>query len=165
GSATFWSVLGFVRPLLIMSIHSVIQQHYRIYWKWRIVPAYVTFESDLAEQIRAAAKATTPGLEHVMCFNGVGNHGGGPTKAHIEYIRTHTHAFPGIELRFSTPELFYAAVRASWDVLPVVTADLELQHTFPGCYSVMHDIKQRQRATEHLLAQSERVIDAFVSAY
>src|SRR5258708_10485517 len=35
GSATFWSVLGFVRPLLIMSIHSVIQQHYRIYLKWR----------------------------------------------------------------------------------------------------------------------------------
>ena len=130
----------------------------------RIVPAYVTFEGDLAEQIRAAAKATTPGLEHVMCFYGVGNHGGGPTKAHIEYIRTHTHAFPGIELRFSTPELFYAAVRASWDVLPIVTADLELQHTFPGCYSVMHDIKQRQRATEHLLAQSERVIEAFVSS-
>src|SRR5260221_10260506 len=35
GTATFWSVLGFVRPLLIMSIHSVIQQHYPVYSKWR----------------------------------------------------------------------------------------------------------------------------------
>ncbi len=33
---------------------------------------------------------------------------GGPTKAHIEYIRDHLHAFPGIELRFSTPDLFSA---------------------------------------------------------
>src|SRR5579859_1475978 len=130
----------------------------------RLVPAYVTFGADLTEQIEAAAKATTPGLEHVMCFYGVGNHGGGPTKGHIEYILAHLHAFPDIELRFSTPGLFYAAVRDSWDALPVVTADLELQHTFPGCYSVMHDIKQRQRATEHLLAQSERVIMTLVTS-
>jgi alpha-mannosidase len=129
----------------------------------RLVPAYVTFGADLSEQILGAAQAVTPGLEHVMCFYGVGNHGGGPTKAHIEYIRDHLHAFPGIELRFSTPDLFYAAVRPSWEVLPVVAADLELQHTFPGCYSVMHEIKQRQSATEHLLAQSERVIETFVS--
>src|SRR5258708_17215527 len=130
----------------------------------RIVPAYVTFGADLEEQIIAASKAVTPGLEHVMCFYGVGNHGGGPTKAHIEYIRDHAHAFPGLELRFSTPERFYEAVYPSWDRLPLVTADLELQHTFPGCYSVLHDIKQRQRATENLLAQSERLIEMCVSS-
>lgn len=130
----------------------------------RIVPAYVTFGADLAEQAIQAAQAVTPGLEHVMCFYGVGNHGGGPTKAHVEYIRDHTHAFPGLELRFSTPERFYEAVYPSWDRLPLVTAELELQHTFPGCYSVMHDIKQSQRASENLLAQSERLIEMCVTS-
>ena len=128
----------------------------------RIVPAYVTFGADLEEQILAASRAVTPGLEHVMCFYGVGNHGGGPTKAHIEYIRDHLHAFPDIELRFSTPEQFYTAVRPCWDRLPLVDAQLELQHTFPGCYSVMHTIKQQQTRTEHLLDQGQRVIESFV---
>jgi alpha-mannosidase len=128
----------------------------------RIVPAYVTFGADLEEQILAAANAATPGLNDVMCFYGVGNHGGGPTKAHIEYISAHRQAFAGLELRFSTPEQFYAAVRPAWDQLPLVSADLELQHTFPGCYSVMHDIKQRQVRAEHLLAQTERVIETVV---
>ncbi len=43
-----------------------------------------------------------------------------------------------------------------------MSADLELQHTFPGCYSVMHDIKQRQARAEHVLDQAERVIDTLV---
>ena len=52
------------------------------------------------------------------------------------------------------------AVAAARDQLPVVTT--ELQHCFPGCYSVMHEIKQAQRRGEHLLAQSERVADSLV---
>ena len=67
---------------------------------------------------------------------------------------------PGLELRFSTPQAFFEAIAAQRDCLPVVTA--ELQHCFPGCYSVMHDIKQGQRQGEQLLEQTERVVDAFV---
>lgn len=128
----------------------------------RIVPAYVTRMEQLHDAIMRAVESANPELEHVMCFYGVGNHGGGPTKANIEYILQHQHAFTGIELRFSTPELFAQAIAPHRDRLPVVTT--ELQHTFPGCYSVMHDIKQQQRAGEHLLAQSERVIAQFGSS-
>ena len=39
--------------------------------------------------------------------------------------------------------------------------EYELQHTFPGCYSVMHDIKQQQRHGELLLARAEPAADAF----
>ncbi len=127
----------------------------------RIIPAYVTRVDDLYNDIMAAVNAANPGLEHVMCFYGVGNHGGGPTKANIEYILEHQHAFAGIELRFSTPQAFAEAVMPQWEALPVVTT--ELQRTFPGCYSVMHDIKQGQRHGEHLLAQSERVIEAYTA--
>ncbi len=122
----------------------------------RLGPAYTTRTDTLYGQITMVAEAADPGVGHVMCFYGVGNHGGGPTKGNIEYIRDHREAFEGIELRFSTPEAFFQAVRASKCALPSITT--ELQHTQPGCYSVMHDIKQTQRHGEHLLNQCEQAI-------
>ncbi len=126
---------------------------------FRIVPSYTYYYEDLYERIMMAVEASGE-LGHTMCFFGVGNHGGGPTKAQIEYILDHYHAWEGIELRFSTPQAFFEAIYDQRDRLPIVTE--ELQHTFPGCYSVMHDIKQRQRRAEHLLAQAEDAVRAFV---
>ncbi|MER3486842.1 MAG: alpha-mannosidase, partial [Chloroflexota bacterium] len=125
---------------------------------FRITPVYVTRSDDLYGQIMIALDAADPALGHTMCFYGVGNHGGGPTKGNIEYILANRHAFPGVELRFSTPQAFFDAIREKRDQLPVVTE--ELQHTFPGCYRVMHEIKQRQRYGEHLLDQAERAVEA-----
>ena len=127
---------------------------------FRIEPAYVTRSHDLYGQIAIALEAADPELGHTMCFYGVGNHGGGPTKGNIEYILANKHSFPGAELRFSTPQAFFNAVNARRGELPVVTE--ELQRTFPGCYSVMHDIKQEQRHGEHLLDQCERIVEGFV---
>jgi alpha-mannosidase len=104
--------------------------------------------------VEIAVESADPALGHTMCFYGVGNHGGGPSKAMIEWILAHRHSFEGHELVFSTPESYFAAIAGNHHLLPVVTK--ELQHTFPGCYSVMHDIKQAQRRTEHLLGQAER---------
>ena len=56
---------------------------------FRIVPGYVTRTEDLGEQVRAALAAMDPALGHAMCFYGVGNHGGGPTRANIEWILEH----------------------------------------------------------------------------
>jgi alpha-mannosidase len=125
-----------------------------------ITPAYLSHVGNLYSQIMIAAKAADPALGHAICFYGVGNHGGAPTKTNIEYILSHIHAFDGIELRFSTPEAFVDAVSGRRDLLPVVTE--ELQHVFPGCYSLMHDIKQRQRHGERLLDQCARAIDGLV---
>src|SRR5205814_1512176 len=87
---------------------------------FRIVPAYVTRSDDLYGQIMLASEAADPSLGHTMCFYGVGNHGGGPTKANIAYIREHATAFPGLELRFSTPEAFFAAIVPRRELLPPV---------------------------------------------
>jgi alpha-mannosidase len=126
---------------------------------FRISPVYVTFSDDLYGQIMLSIEAADPELGHAMCFYGVGNHGGGPTKANIEYILENTHSFPDAELRFSTPEAFFDAVAENMERLPLVTE--ELQRTFPGCYSVMHDIKQQQQRGEHLLDQAERIVEGF----
>ncbi|QIN83755.1 hypothetical protein GBA63_14770 [Rubrobacter tropicus] len=127
---------------------------------FRIAPAYVTRTDDLYGQITIALDAADRNLGHTMCFYGVGNHGGGPTKGNIEYILKNRHSFPDAELRFSTPQAFFDAISDRREDLPVVTE--ELQRTFPGCYSVMHDVKQEQRLGEHLLDQSERIVENLV---
>lgn len=123
---------------------------------FRIVPAYVTRAADLAGQVEIALESADDALGHTLCFYGVGNHGGGPTKAQIEWIGEHRTSFDGAELRFSTMDAFFGSVEDARSKLPVL--DEELEHVFPGCYSVMHDVKQRQYKTEQLLEQAARVV-------
>ena len=105
-----------------------------------------------------AIETADPALGHTMCFYGVGNHGGGPTKGNIEWIMANRD-FEGHELRFSSPQIFFDTIAAQREQLPLV--EVELQHVFPGCYSVMHDIKQQQRHGELLLERAEQAADAF----
>ena len=127
---------------------------------FRIVPGYVANFADLGGQVREAVDSTDPALGHVMCFYGVGNHGGGPSKAMIDWILANP-AFDGHELVFSHPDAYFDAIAPHRDKLPVVTT--ELQHCFPGCYSVMHDIKCAQRHGEQLLVQAETAANALAA--
>jgi alpha-mannosidase len=126
---------------------------------YRIAPCYVTRSDDLHGQLDLTLKAVAPGFGHTMMFYGLGNHGGGPTKANIEWLLEHRDAFDGVELRFSTVDDFFREAEARREMMPVV--DYELQKTFPGCYSVMHDIKQIQHRGERLLEQAEELVRTF----
>jgi alpha-mannosidase len=121
---------------------------------FRIVPGYGFAAPDLRPHIAAAIAAADPALGHTMCFYGVSDHGGGPTRAQLDWIRANRHAIPGAELRLSTPAAFFAAIAGR----PLPTVAGELQHCFIGCYSVMGDIKRAQRATEHRLEQAAAAI-------
>ena len=126
---------------------------------FRLVPTYVTRSANLRGQVMLAVESSVAELGHTMCFYGIGNHGGGPTKRQIEWISANRHEIPDVELRFSTPAAFFESISDRVPDLPVVTE--ELQHVFPGCYSVMHDIKRAQRHGEHLLQQAGRALEAF----
>jgi alpha-mannosidase len=128
----------------------------------RINPGYVANFAELTGQVEIAIESADPELGHTMCFYGVGNHGGGPSKAMIEWIIAHRRSFDGHELIFSTPQAFMDAIADKRDCLPRVST--ELQHTFPGCYSAMHDIKCAQRYGERLLEQAEQAVAAFAAA-
>lgn len=126
---------------------------------WRLPRAYCTPADDLSEQVRAALASAVPGVGHVMCFYGVGDHGGGPTRRQTAWIRANRDAFAGARLVFSHPRAFFDAVKPHGASLAEVTGELQM-HAI-GCYSVVRDIKVGMRRAEHALLSAEAAAAAF----
>ena len=112
-----------------------------------------------ASRWRRRSRAPYPGIDHVMCFYGVGDHGGGPTRRQIAWIRAHRDSFDGARLVFSHPRAFFDAVKPRAATLPVVSGELQM-HAI-GCYSVVRDIKTGMRRAEHALLAAEAATAAF----
>ena len=107
-------------------------------------------EGGLAAHVLNAATSLPEGVADTMCFLGVGDHGGGPTKALVESCLRLRDAIPGVKLEFSTPERFFAALRASKAAkFPEVVG--ELQHHAIGCYPLQRSLKLKLKRAEHLL--------------
>jgi len=101
----------------------------------------------LDRSIADALAAKRPeGIDHVMCFYGVGNHGGGPTRKSVKWILEHQDYAPGVRLEFSTPGRYFAAVESAAAECPVVEG--ELLHHAIGCYSVCGRLKREVRSAE-----------------
>ena len=125
---------------------------------WRIVSSYNHPSVDgLAAHASAALAAAHPSVPHVMCFFGVGDHGGGPTRAQVEWIRDHPDALPGARMVFSDPRTFFDAVLPHRESLEVVQD--ELQYHAIGCYSAVRAIKTGVRRAEHALMRAQRCVD------
>jgi alpha-mannosidase len=117
---------------------------------FRLSEPYCANQEDLREHVARSLTDLPAGVEHTMCFYGVGDHGGGPTKEQIEWIRDHAGA--GARLIFSHPRAFFDAVAGQAAGLPVVQD--ELQHHAIGCYSVERRIKVAMRRAEARLTQA-----------
>ncbi|HPD16461.1 MAG TPA: glycoside hydrolase family 38 C-terminal domain-containing protein [Planctomycetota bacterium] len=124
---------------------------------------YCCGPDEIAARIRTAAEQAPLGLRHVMCFYGVGDHGGGPTKANIASILAAQADPAAPNAVFSTPQRFFDAVAGERDRLPVV-AD-ELQHHARGCYSVVAAIKRANHECEELLLAAERFAAIAAAAF
>ena len=105
------------------------------------------------DHVRNSLTALPEGVEHTMCFVGVGNHGGGPTERAIAFHRENRNAIDGVTLEFSSVDRFFKAIEVDCDQLPVVTGELQM-HAI-GCYTVHRSVKRGVRRGEHLLAQAE----------
>ena len=124
---------------------------------WRIPLGYCISSADMERHVQGAIAAAAPGVEHVMCFYGVGDHGGGPTREQVAWIRAHE-SFHGARLVFSHPRAFFDAVKPFAASLPVVQGELQM-HAI-GCYSVCRPIKKAARAAEHGLLMAEQAVSA-----
>ncbi|HUD36216.1 MAG TPA: glycoside hydrolase family 38 C-terminal domain-containing protein [Streptosporangiaceae bacterium] len=94
-----------------------------------------------------AALAVAQGTP-LMLFVGVGNHGGGPTKATLAEVDQVRAADPAV--RYSDPGAYFAQAPGS---RPEVTG--ELQHHAPGCYSVSAWVKAANDHAETALLDAE----------
>ena len=96
----------------------------------------------------------------MMCFYGIGNHGGGPTKENLEALQheistTETEA---LITHGSTRDFFdYVAANA----IRIPEYQGELQHHAIGCYSLMADIKYLNNLCENKLLMVEKLTSAF----
>ena len=112
---------------------------------YRIQHEYCAPKDDLGEHVEQAVASLPDDDEDYAVFYGVGNHGGGPTKANLDQI-----ARMGLEP---------SSLRAFFDVAagnghPTLRG--ELQHHAPGCYTTHSGIKRWNRRAENLLQRAEK---------
>lgn len=111
--------------------------------------------SELLEKIDRTKTELSTDQPLLMCFYGVGNHGGGPTKENIQNIQAAASASEDVAIFFSDPVRFFADLEGLSLDFPVVQDDL--QHHASGCYSAHSEIKRNNRKAEHGLTSAEKI--------
>ncbi|GAA4424594.1 alpha-mannosidase [Georgenia halophila] len=126
---------------------------YRIPYEYGSPPGQVDGQTD-----KSLGQADR-GLGDLMVFYGVGNHGGGPTRANIESIYRYDRMGSFGRLSMSSPRRYFDALAAAkgpegMAELPVWREDL--QHHAAGCYSAHSGIKAWQRRAQAKVLSAER---------
>lgn len=120
---------------------------------FRIPFEYGTWGKGVEQQVQRCATELTERVPSLMCFYGVGNHGGGPTRQNLESIRALASEPALPELVFSTTGHYFAELEAANEEFPVVSSDL--QHHSSGCYSAHSGVKRWNRLAENALTTAE----------
>jgi len=116
------------------------------------LPMGYGIERNIPERVDEIMDKFPEGVDDIMFFYGVGNHGGGPTIANIEAIKELQGSKPDVNIAFSDPNTFFDKI-ASCE-LPVVEGDL--QHHAAGCYAAESTIKAMNRRAENGLLAAEK---------
>ncbi|MCX7795322.1 MAG: alpha-mannosidase [bacterium] len=122
---------------------------------YRVPFSYATWGKEVESQVKRVAEKLNEKIDTLMCFYGVGDHGGGPTKENIENIIELDKREDLPRLIFSSPNKFFEEISSKGLDFPVVKDDL--QHHASGCYSVLSWIKKNNRKLEHLLLNGEKI--------
>jgi alpha-mannosidase len=117
---------------------------------YRIPNEYLSPAGDVREHVERSLTLLT-GLDELAVFYGVGNHGGGPTKANLRSI-AELDGEDGARLELSSLRAFFDAVAD--DDMPTWRG--ELQYHAPGCYTTHSGIKRWNRRAENVLQRAEK---------
>jgi alpha-mannosidase len=126
---------------------------------YRIPFEYCSPPGEVAGQTEKSLGQLDRSLEELMVFYGVGNHGGGPTKANIESIHRYDRMGSFGRMRMSSPRQYFdeVAARLGEDGLARLTVRRDdLQHHASGCYSSHSGIKAWQRRAQAAVLSAER---------
>ena len=119
---------------------------------YRIPHEYCAPRDDLGDHVAKSLATLPPERDELAVFYGVGNHGGGPTKANLRSIAELDSRSDGTRLELSSLRRFFDAV-ADEDV-PTWRGDL--QYHAPGCYTTHSGVKRWNRRAESLLQRAEK---------
>lgn len=123
---------------------------------FRILWEYGTWTPELDRWVRRCATELGEQADDLLVFYGVGDHGGGPTKANLESLRA-LDADPDLPaLERSTMEGWFGRVRPHDGIASFPVVEGDLQRHAPGCYSAHSGVKRWNRAAESLLGVAER---------
>jgi alpha-mannosidase len=93
-------------------------------------------------------------IRDAMEFFGIGDHGGGPTKANMASIRQIQQEKGAPTIFYSTPDRYFDEIRKASDQLTTVQDDF--QHHSVGCYTAVSAIKKGNRMAEAALQTAEK---------
>jgi alpha-mannosidase len=120
------------------------------------IPMWYDDPGDVHNHMERTVKAVEGQPEHTfMEFFGIGDHGGGPTKANMKSIREIQKEPGAPHIFYSTPDKYFA------EVAPKLPANIQvysgdLQHHSVGTYTGGSAIKKLNRTTETSLQTAEK---------
>lgn len=116
------------------------------------------FYESTREAIKTAEEAAKrQDLTVIPCCYGVGNHGGGPTKANIETVQQLKTEISDVELKFGTyREFFDNLTQEDFQKIPVVQKFFDKVNT--GCYSMDGCLKKSHRQAEQRLLVADAML-------
>lgn len=120
---------------------------------YRIPHEYCAPRLDLGDHVEKALAELPDDHDELMVFYGVGNHGGGPTKANLDSIARLSEMGDLPRLELSSVRRYFDSAAGNGD-LPVHRG--ELQHHGVGCYTSHSGIKRWNRRAENLLQRAEK---------
>jgi alpha-mannosidase len=121
---------------------------------YRVPHQYQTPGTALDEHVSAVLAELPDGFDELACLYGVGNHGGGPTRANLDSIRRMAASGKPAPMACSTARRFFDRLLERDGDLPEVAG--ELQHHAVGCYSAHAGVKRWNRRAENLLLVAEK---------
>ena len=112
-----------------------------------------TYNGSITEKLRDEVNKYSPDKRRILQITGVGDHGGGPTRANIEMVHQldKTPGYPVV--KFTTAGDFFKKASKEMDGRP--THKGEMQFIFEGCYTTVAEIKAGNRNCENALYSGE----------
>lgn len=117
------------------------------------VGLYHTERDNISRRISEAVDLALKLGRDVPVFWGIGNHGGGPTRADLKIIDDFIQREKRVDIIHSTTENLYDALKDNIRGSPLVSGDL--QRVFTGCYTSLSRIKRRSLESLGALVQAE----------
>jgi alpha-mannosidase len=112
-----------------------------------------TYNGNITSELKNEVQKFSPDKRRILHITGVGDHGGGPTRANIEMVHQldKTPGYPSV--KFTTAGEFFKKASGEMDGRP--THRGEMQFIFEGCYTNVAGIKEGNRNSENALYTSE----------